>query len=167
MNSWAGSERFRWATKTRETQEAALASRKALKATGDLQGVLEEWTEESLLLAEARGFLVSPSDPLLPELCRALNDAAILAAQDRLKRLADRVRLDLADPGFMAAKAGVAQESSLLANGKIGSDRLIWAEAWYDLSRDPAVVPLLAPNRPLSVRSFGGNWTLFFGAALP
>lgn len=87
VNSWAGSERSRWATKTRETQEAALASRKALKATGDLQGVLEEWTEESLLLAEARGFLVSPSDPLLPELCRALNDAAILAAQDRLKRL--------------------------------------------------------------------------------
>ncbi|WP_369805412.1 recombinase XerD [Sphingobium sp. EM0848] len=87
VNSWAGSERSRWAAKARETQAAALASCKALKASGDLEGVLEEWTEESLLLAEARGFLVSPSDPLLPELCRALNDAAILASQDRLKRL--------------------------------------------------------------------------------
>lgn len=137
-------------------------------------GLAEIQDDGTLPLEVARGqraahyhsFALAPLLIMAEEL-RANGITLTAADRDRLKRLADRVRLDLADPGFMAAKAGVAQESSLLANGKIGSDRLIWAEAWYDLSRDPAVVPLLAPNRPLSVRSFGGNWTLFFGAALP
>jgi len=85
--NWRGRENVRWATKTRETLEAALPSYVMLKANGDMDGIVEEWREEALDLVEARGLAVNPEDlQAISQLCRALNDAAIAACKDRLAR---------------------------------------------------------------------------------
>ena len=86
--SWADAEGRRWALKARESLEASLPEYRRLKAEGDLDGIVDEWREEALDLAEARGLTVNPDDAEgLARLCRALNDAAIRASQARLRRL--------------------------------------------------------------------------------
>jgi hypothetical protein len=85
---WADAEGRRWALKARESLEASLPEYRRLKAEGDLDGIVDEWRDEALDLAEARGLTVNPDDAEgLARLCRALNDAAIRASQDRLRRL--------------------------------------------------------------------------------
>lgn len=84
-----------------------------------------------------------------------------------LRRLANRVRDDLADPAYIAQKAGVDQESIRDAQGKLRADKIIWAEPWYRLTQDASVLPLLKEGRPIIHTSFGGNWTVLFGQRLP
>jgi integrase len=87
-NLWVGVEARRWAAKARETLEASLPEYQRLRAEGDLGGIVECWREEALDLADARGLTIDPrNDEGLSRLCRALNDAAISAGNDRLRRL--------------------------------------------------------------------------------
>ena len=87
-SSWTGREGARWASKTRETLEAALAAHQAMRADGDLEAIVAWWRDDALELAEARDVVLDPSDTEgLAALCRALNEAAISAGKDRLKRL--------------------------------------------------------------------------------
>jgi len=87
-NNWLGHENARWAMKTRETLEAFLPEYVALRANGDMDGIVEMWRDEALDLAEARGLTVNPEDhTAISNLCRALNDAAISSGKDRLGRL--------------------------------------------------------------------------------
>lgn len=59
-----------------------------MRADGDLEAIVDWWKEEAELLAEARGYVLDPSDTEgLAALCRALNTAAIEAAQVSLVRL--------------------------------------------------------------------------------
>lgn len=87
-NLWRGREGERWAAKTRETLEGAIPSYKLLRANGDLDGIVAEWREEALDLAEVRGLVIDPNaSESIARLCRAMNDAAISAGEDRLRRL--------------------------------------------------------------------------------
>lgn len=85
---WRGQEQMRWEHRRRETLERTLAIKKALRANGDMDGIVEFWQEEAELLAEANGYVLDPADTDgLARLCRAVNDASISAAQGALNRL--------------------------------------------------------------------------------
>jgi integrase len=85
---WGGQEARRWALKARETLEASLPEQRRLRAEGDVEALVEYWRDEALALAEARGLVLDTRDVEgLAKLCRALNDAAISAGDDRLRRL--------------------------------------------------------------------------------
>lgn len=109
-NNWQGPENVRWAAKTREKLEAALPEYIALRANGDMDGIIASWQDDALDLAEARGLTVNPEDQTaLAQLCRALNDAAISAGTDRLRRLeGDQVETPQ-EPPTPAAKAQKAK----------------------------------------------------------
>ena len=84
---WNGREADRWPTKRQETIDWVLPHYLRLRASGDLDGIVECWREEASDLAAGRGHLIDPNGKAFPELCRALNDAAIAAfeaAQERL-----------------------------------------------------------------------------------
>jgi integrase len=85
---WAGRESIRWASKHKDTVEASLATCRAMRAAGDLEAIVEWWREEAVDFAEARGYVLDPSDTRgIAELCRALNDGSISAGADMLARL--------------------------------------------------------------------------------
>jgi integrase len=85
---WIGREGSRWALKARETISASLAGYQAIRGSGDQDALIAEWQEEALGYAEDSGHVFDPSAQAdMIALCRAFNDAAISAAQDRLKRL--------------------------------------------------------------------------------
>ena len=84
---WKGREGARWAAKKRETIEWALPHERDLRAKGDLEGIIQHWRDEALELADARGYVVDPDSDGFGQLCRALNDASILALVDALARL--------------------------------------------------------------------------------
>lgn len=87
-SAWKGREGARWASKARETIEAALVELPALRANGDLEAIVARWRESALDLAEARGYVIDPTDSLgISALCRAMNDAAISSLTARLSRL--------------------------------------------------------------------------------
>jgi integrase len=86
-NPWKGREGERWAAKQRETVEWLLPRYRALRANGDLEGIIQYWREEALDLADANGYVVDPKGEGFGQLCRALNDAAISALQDVVARL--------------------------------------------------------------------------------
>lgn len=86
--AWDGNEWMRWAGKARETINQTMPLFKELRAHGDLRGIVELWQSDAHELLEAKGFVVSPdADGLIATLCRAMNDAAIAAAELRLRRL--------------------------------------------------------------------------------
>ena len=86
--NWRGDESRRWADKARETLEFMLPVYKDFRAIGDLKGIVKFWRDEALELIDTQGLIVdlSAEEPV-QRLCRALNDAAIGAAQDKLRRL--------------------------------------------------------------------------------
>lgn len=87
-DNWARDERMRWPVKRRETLLGIVAHCRELRAAGDLDGIVGLWADEAEALADAKGLTVSPGhDPSFPLLCRALNDAALQAAEASLKRL--------------------------------------------------------------------------------
>lgn len=91
VDRWEGREADRWATKRQETIDWVLPHYLKLRASGDLGGIIECWREEALELATGRGYLVDPNGPRFPELCRALNDAAISALEAAQERLDGRM----------------------------------------------------------------------------
>lgn len=85
---WVDRGGQRWATKAKETLEASIGHYRAMRSNGDLEAIVGWWRDEALVLAEARGYALDPSDAVgMADLCRALNDTAISAAADRLLRL--------------------------------------------------------------------------------
>lgn len=85
---WGARERQRWAGLQREAAVAAVETYKARRAAGDVEGLLERWAESARRLAETSGILIDPADTQgLLGLCRALNDAAIAATEDKVRRL--------------------------------------------------------------------------------
>jgi integrase len=88
QSPWLGQEAERWASKTRETLEAFLPSYVAMRAKGDMDGIVAFWQEEALILAEAQGLVIDPEDhSAIASLCKAVNEAAISSGKDRLARL--------------------------------------------------------------------------------
>ncbi len=86
--NWGGAPVRRWAEKTRETTSAMLHVYRDLKAIGDLDGMVDVWEEEAQLLFESANLAVNQRDTEgMRQLCRALNDAAIRACHDKLRRL--------------------------------------------------------------------------------
>lgn len=86
--AWDGNEWMRWAAKARETIQWTLPLYRELRAVGDMRGIVAHWRSDAEELVEAKGLLVAPSDDAAYALlCRAMNDAAISAAELRLKRL--------------------------------------------------------------------------------
>lgn len=88
---WEGKEADRWATKRQETIDWLFPHYLKLRASGDLDGIVEGWREEALELAEGRGYLIDPTGAAFPHLCRALNDAAISALEVAQERLDGRM----------------------------------------------------------------------------
>ncbi|UUR07598.1 hypothetical protein [Sphingomonas glaciei] len=86
-NPWKGREAQRWADKRRETVEWLLPHYRALRANGDLEGIIEFWGDQALELAEAKGYVVDPESAGFGQLCRALNDAGISILEDVAARL--------------------------------------------------------------------------------
>jgi hypothetical protein len=85
---WQRDDPSRWASKTRETASASLVHHRALRAAGDLEGIMAALHEEALLLLEAHGYVADPQDVVgMQNLCRALNDASIRIAEAKLARL--------------------------------------------------------------------------------
>ena len=86
--SWHPDDPLRWASKTREAASWSLDHRRGLRAAGDLEGIVRSLQVEAELLLEAHGFVIAPSDVhAMQNLCRALNDASIKAAEAKLDRL--------------------------------------------------------------------------------
>jgi integrase len=90
-DKWEGREADRWPTKRQETIDWVLPHYLRLRASGDLEGIVECWREEALDLAEGRGYLIDPNGARFPELCRALNDAAVSALETAQERLDGRL----------------------------------------------------------------------------
>lgn len=87
-SSWTGHEGQRWAGKRRETLEWTLPKYRRMRAEGDLDAIVECWSEDATELTNANGMVVNPNDSDgLAHLCRALNDAAIAAGDDMVLRL--------------------------------------------------------------------------------
>lgn len=87
QSAFEGQERKRFAVKARETLEGMLPLYRAYRADGDVTGIVDLWTDEALLLAEAKGLRLHPEGPEFALLCRSLNDAAIRAGEMKLARL--------------------------------------------------------------------------------
>lgn len=88
VSPWTGREGERWASKAQEVTGVALSTFKAMRASGDREALVAHWRDEALGMAEDHGYVIDPSaDEQVFALCLAFNDAAISAAQDRLKRL--------------------------------------------------------------------------------
>ncbi|GGD58392.1 integrase [Croceicoccus mobilis] len=86
--NWRGDPRRRWADKNRETTEGMLSVYRDRRAIGDVDGIVELWEDEAQLLAEVDDAFLDPNDHKgMQRLCLALNDAAIKACQDKLRRL--------------------------------------------------------------------------------
>jgi Site-specific recombinase XerD len=86
--AWDGNEWLRWAEKARESINWTLPLYRELRANGDMRGIVAHWRSEAEELLEAKGLVIDPkADAPLAMLCRAMNDAAIAAAELRLKRL--------------------------------------------------------------------------------
>jgi integrase len=106
QSGWQGRESVRWALKARENLEASLPEYMALRANGDMDGIISSWRDEAIDLAEARGLTINSDDhAAIAQLCRALNDAAISAGTDRLKRLDGEQVETPPEPPKRAAKA--------------------------------------------------------------
>jgi integrase len=87
-SAWTGMEGRRWALKAGETVEAALSRYRRLRADGDLGGIEALWRDDALELADARGLVIDiRATEAIQQLCRAINDAAIRAAEDKMRRL--------------------------------------------------------------------------------
>ncbi len=86
---WSAEERRRWASLQRGALISSQQTYRGLRATGDTQGLLATWTGAATALASSCGLLIDPNDetPFI-SLCRALNDAAIAAGRDKLRRQA-------------------------------------------------------------------------------
>ncbi|KJV10627.1 hypothetical protein VZ95_03630 [Elstera litoralis] len=137
-------------------------------------GLTEIQADGSLPLEVSRGqraihYHVFALTPMLMMAATLQRNASGLSEADiaSLRRLANRVRDDLADPAYMAAKTGITQETVRTGDGKLRPDKIAWAEPWYRLTQDASVLPLLKDGRPITQTSLGGNWTLFFGQRLP
>ncbi|MBA3670129.1 MAG: hypothetical protein H0W71_08735 [Sphingomonas sp.] len=86
---WAtGDEReARWAEKTAETLDGILPLYRHLQALGDLEGIVELWTEEAQYFSQARGLRFDADSAPFADLCRALNEASIRTGEAKLQRL--------------------------------------------------------------------------------
>ena len=101
-DKWEGREADRWATKKQETIDWVLPHYLRLRASGDLDGIVECWREEASDLAAGRGYLIDPNGEAFPGLCRALNDAAIAALEAAQERLEGRVVPTPPEPELIA-----------------------------------------------------------------
>jgi integrase len=86
-NPWKGREAQRWAAKRRETVEWLLPHYRALRANGDLEGIIQFWRDDALELADAKGYVIDPESEGFGQLCRALNDVGISILEDVAARL--------------------------------------------------------------------------------
>ncbi|HEX2527417.1 MAG TPA: alginate lyase family protein [Geminicoccus sp.] len=77
---------------------------------------------------------------------------------EALRRLANFVIRNAADPAEAAELAGVPQSWSGATSG-----RFVWAEPYYRRFRDPRLKELLKRLRPMRHAFFGGNATLMYG----
>lgn len=85
---WAGAEGRRWALKKRETLEWTLPRYRQMKAEGDLEAIVETWRDKAEELIAAQGLVVDlTAHGEFALLCRAMNEAAISAGGDMLRRL--------------------------------------------------------------------------------
>lgn len=86
---WAeGDEReARFAAKRRETLHGMLPLYRSLNAAGDLESIEGLWGDEAEAFAISRGLRLDRTDASFRQFCRAMNEAAIKAGEDRLARL--------------------------------------------------------------------------------
>jgi integrase len=83
-------------TETRTTRDVTYWQ--ALRALADLEGICSEWTDTAERLAAKNGYVFDTTEPAYRQLCRALNDAAILASGTILDRQTGAVLPTPADP---------------------------------------------------------------------
>ncbi|WP_164843998.1 tyrosine-type recombinase/integrase [Croceicoccus ponticola] len=76
----------RWSQGVRLAIEAALDVYRSFRANGDLEGLVDAWSEHAFSLASDAGYIIAVDDPFLAKLCKALNDAAIAAHEAQLLR---------------------------------------------------------------------------------
>lgn len=79
------------AVNTEARAERDLTFFKSLRGRADLGGIVTEWGAAVEALAASKGYCFDRSDPAYPQLCRAINDAAILACGTVLDRLGGEV----------------------------------------------------------------------------
>ena len=84
---WADRPDQRWGEKALADVHGHLKEYKALRGSGNLNGIIAAWHEEAVELAALAGFRLRDDDrQSLALLCRAINDAAISADEDRVRR---------------------------------------------------------------------------------
>lgn len=100
---WEGTGGRRWALKRREALERTLPRYREMKADGDLEAIVDTWRDEGEELIAANGLVVDPNAHAdFALFCRALNDAAVRAGEDMVRRLAGE---DVPTPPAIAAPA--------------------------------------------------------------
>lgn len=87
-SGWVGNSSRRWGEKAHETVGLTLALYRDLRASGDLDGLVAAWRDEAVELIDAAGLVIdTQQEASMALLYRALNDAAISACEDKLRRL--------------------------------------------------------------------------------
>ncbi|OWK31793.1 tyrosine-type recombinase/integrase [Sphingomonas mucosissima] len=76
-----------WTRSVRVAASVVAEAGRALRANGDLEGIVEVWRTTAIATAEKRGRLIDTRAPAFERLCVALNDAAVSVHEDMLRRL--------------------------------------------------------------------------------
>jgi integrase len=105
-----------WTRSVRVAAGAIAEGGRALRANGDLEGIVEAWRTVAIGVAERRGRLIDPQALAFGQLCIALNDAAVTAHEDMLRRLDGELVVTPPEPprsAREAPRAPVARSVSL------------------------------------------------------
>ena len=76
-----------WSQGMRIAIEAALDVHRGLSADGDVDGILDAWSDRAVDLAASQGLYLDQTKPAFRDLCVRLNEGAIAAYEVQLKRL--------------------------------------------------------------------------------
>jgi integrase len=76
-----------WTVSIRAANEWRREAARSLRACGDDASIFEAWGDSALASATEHGIELEPGGPAHRALCEALNDAAVTASEDALRRL--------------------------------------------------------------------------------